>query len=195
MMDNMRQILGNQFPNLLIMVGPSGAGKSTIAAKTGLPIVSTDVIRKNLFGIKVGINGAKISEEAYTFAGFRDTFNAAKFIVDGYLRGGQSVVYDATNLSKTDRIGFLKYFYLEPEFSDDLRIRANVYYWIVDRPLEEKLDYFNVANLLGYKPFIHTNEDIIRRHHDKMKATLPDALNGDGLGFVTVRDLRNVSGN
>ena len=191
MMDNMRQILGNQFPNLIIMVGPSGAGKSTIADKTGLPVVSTDVIRTNLFGIKNG----KISEEAYTFAGFRDTFNAAKFIVDGYLRGGQSVVYDATNLSKTDRIGFLKYFYLEPQFSDDLRIRANVYYWIVDRPLEEKVACYMANVYHNSAPVTHTNEDVIRRHHEKMKATLADALNGDGLGFVTVRDLRNVSGN
>lgn len=191
MMDNMKQIIGKQFPNLIIMVGPSGAGKSTVAAKTGLPVVSTDAIRTNLFGLKNG----KIALEAYTFEGFRDTFNAAKSIVDGYLMGGQSVVYDATNLSKTDRIGFLKYFYLDPQFSEDLRIKANVYYWIVDRPLEEKLAYFNVANLLGDQPVTHTNEDIIRRHHDKMKSTLVDALNGDGLGFVTVRDLRNVSGN
>lgn len=181
----MKQILGKSLPELIMMVGPSGAGKSKIAARTGYPVVSTDVIRTNFYGF--GPDG-KIAAEAYTPDGFRDTFNAAKFIVEGYLMAGQNVVYDATNLARFDRTGFLKYFHLDSGV-EDLKIKADVKYYIVDRPLEDKIASY-LANIHHNIPVPHTSLDIIERHHAKMAANVDEALLGDKLGFVEVRDFR-----
>lgn len=178
----MRQILGKTLPELVIMVGPSGAGKSKIAAKTGYPVVSTDVIRTNLFGF--GPDG-KIAAEAYTPDGFRDTFTAARFIVEGYLLAGQNVVYDATNLTRVDRLSFL----LSVGIGNGGNTKAKVKYYIVDRPLEAKLESYKQTIRTGI-PVPHTSEEIICRHHTKMAANVDKALLGDNLKFVEVRDFR-----
>jgi hypothetical protein len=178
----MKQILGKSLPELVIMVGPSGAGKSRIAKETGYPVVSTDVIRTNLFGF--GTEG-KIADKAYTPNGFRDTFTAARLIVEGYLLGGQNVVYDATNLTRVDRISFL----LSLGIGDGGNTKANVKYYIVDRPLEDKLNSYN-DNIEAGIPVPHTSEGIIQRHHAKMAANVDKALVGDNLKFVEVRDFR-----
>ena len=178
----MIQILGKTLPELVIMVGPSGAGKSKIAARTGYPVVSTDVIRTNLFGF--GPDG-KIAAEAYTPDGFRDTFTAARFIVEGYLLAGQNVVYDATNLTRVDRLSFL----LSVGIGDGGNTKAKVKYYIVDRPLEAKLESYKQTIRTGI-PVPHTSEEIICRHHTKMAANVDKALLGDNLKFVEVRDFR-----
>lgn len=178
----MIQILGKSLPELIMMVGPSGAGKSKIAVRTGYPVVSTDVIRMNLFGF--GPDG-KIAAEAYTPDGFRDTFTAARFIVEGYLLSGQNVVYDATNLTRVDRLSFL----LSVGIGDGGNTKADVKYYIVDRPLEAKLESYRQTIRTGI-PVPHTSEEIICRHHTKMAASVDKALLGDNLKFVEVRDFR-----
>jgi len=181
----MKQIIGKTLPELVIMVGPSGAGKSKIAARTGYPIVSTDTIRMNLFGF--GPDG-KIAAEAYTPDGLHDTFAAAKFIVEGYLRGGQSVVYDATNLTRVDRVSFLRWLEFGGGYASNTQ--ARVVYYIVDRSLEAKLNSYN-DNIEAGIPVPHTTDEIIISHHTKMIQNVEGALLGDNLGYVEVRDFRS----
>lgn len=184
----MKQILGERLPELIIMIGPSGAGKSTKAKNLGLPVVSTDTIRQNLFGLDEA--GEKINAKAYTRGGFSDTFAAAKFVVEGYLRAGQSVVYDATNLTKTDRLQFLRWLELLDNTPREERTQANITYFLVDRPIEVKIGSY-MARIKGNELVYQTSIDIIERHHQKMQAHVHDALAGDGIPGVTVWDRRS----
>ncbi len=181
----MRQILGKEIPELIIMIGPSGSGKSTLAKDLKHPIVSTDTIRQNLFGLR----DDKIDPEAYTQQGFSDTFAAAKFVVEGYLRAGQSVIYDATNLTKSDRRQFLLWLGLLDNTPLLERTRVSVVYCIVDRPLNDKINSYR-ARVKSGDPVYHTSEDIIQRHHDKMQTHQIDAVLGDGIPWITVWDYR-----
>ena len=170
-------------------MGPSGAGKTTIAHERyyGIPVVSTDKIRQNLFGL--GPDG-KISAEAYKPNGFGSTFTAAENIVKAYLMAGQDVVYDATNLSFEDRRNFLiRMGFFGDGFS---KTSMSVVYCVVDRPLSEKLESFQKGEKwLGVVP--HTNPDIIRRHHDKMQSAVDEILNADGMSDrIEVVDTRKL---
>lgn len=79
-----------------MMVGIAGSGKSFIARDLGCPIVSSDAIRKELFG----------SEEDQSHND--KVFNELHKRIKNYLKEGQSCVYDATNLSRSRRKKFLK---------------------------------------------------------------------------------------
>lgn len=81
---------------LYMMVGVPGSGKSYIANTLNVPIVSSDVIRAELFG----------SEEDQTHNG--EVFNEVHNRIRKYLLAGTSCVYDATNLSRKRRKSFLK---------------------------------------------------------------------------------------
>jgi hypothetical protein len=181
----MRQILGAELPELILMVGPSGAGKSKIANEIGYPIVSTDKIRQNLFGL--GPDG-KISAAAYKPDGFRNTFAAAEYVVEGYLRAGQSVIYDATNLTGHDRVSFLL---RQGFFAGESPTQARVTYYVVNRPLAEKLESYKLA--MCFKQGVpHTSEDIIRRHDQKFRDNEEFLMSNKDTDKVkiTIRDLR-----
>lgn len=81
---------------LFMMIGPAGAGKSYIAKQFICPIVSSDAIRLELFGDE--------DDQSHN----QEVFNEVHRRIKNHLSNGESCVYDATNLSRKRRIGFLK---------------------------------------------------------------------------------------
>lgn len=81
---------------LIVMVGVAGSGKSYIAHKYSYPVVSSDDIRAELYG--------NAEDQSHN----QEVFNEVHKRINAYLKAGQSCVYDATNLSRKRRKGFLK---------------------------------------------------------------------------------------
>lgn len=81
---------------LYMMVGIPASGKSYIAKTLNVPIVSSDAIRAELYG----------SEDDQSHN--NEVFNEVHKRIRNYLLEGKSCVYDATNLSRKRRVGFLK---------------------------------------------------------------------------------------
>ena len=77
--------------NLIIMCGIPASGKSTVAKLLNSNIVSTDSIRKELYG-----------DESIQGNG-REVFSLAYSRIRNYLSLGENVVFDATNIRKRDR--------------------------------------------------------------------------------------------
>ena len=87
-------------PQFVMMVGVAGSGKSTIAAQiaesTNAKIVSSDAIRGEVYGDEnCQTDPAKIFEIVHNR-------------VHQYLKNGENVIMDATNLSCKRRMAFLK---------------------------------------------------------------------------------------
>lgn len=89
--------------NFVMMGGLPGSGKSTVAQKTKTTfpykeavVVSSDSIRKELYGDEA-IQGDNAS-----------LFNEIHKRIIGLLLNGESVIFDATNLSRKHRIAFLQ---------------------------------------------------------------------------------------
>lgn len=74
-------------PKLYVMIGISGCGKSTYSEKLNVPVVSSDAIRKELFGDE---DIQESPEKVFALAHKR---------VREYLESGSDVVFDATNVS------------------------------------------------------------------------------------------------
>ncbi len=97
---------------LIVMVGPAGSGKSTWVKDfvngcfNKFQVVSTDDIREEFFGdASVQTDGWRVFKEAYRRIG-------------EYLENGESVIFDATNLRRSDRKRLIKkYRYLNPILS------------------------------------------------------------------------------
>ena len=83
-------------PALIMLIGRPGSGKSylgrLIAARLGLPIIQTDLIRKRLF-----------PEPRYTGPESGAVYDEAHRRLRLGLRAGQSLIFDATNLSERQR--------------------------------------------------------------------------------------------
>ena len=79
-----------------MMVGIAGSGKSYIANEIGCKIVSSDAIRKELYG----------SEEDQNHND--RVFNEVHKRIKNAIKNGEDVIYDATNLSHKRRKNFLK---------------------------------------------------------------------------------------
>ena len=79
-----------------MMVGIAGSGKSYIANEIGCKIVSSDAIRKELYG----------SEEDQSHND--RVFNEVHKRIKNAIKNGEDVIYDATNLSRKRRKNFLK---------------------------------------------------------------------------------------
>ena len=79
-----------------MMVGIAGSGKSYIANEIGCKIVSSDAIRKELYG----------SEEDQSHND--RVFNEVHKRIKNSIKNGEDVIYDATNLSRKRRKNFLK---------------------------------------------------------------------------------------
>lgn len=82
-------------PTLYMMVGIAGSGKSYVAAQIGAPVVSSDAIRAEMYGDE------SIQGDA------NRVFNEVHRRIKEYLANGESVTYDATNLSAKRRKAFL----------------------------------------------------------------------------------------
>ena len=77
--------------NLVIMCGIPASGKSTVAKLFNSNIVSTDSIRKELFGDEsIQGNGVEVFSLAYSR-------------IRNYLSLGENVVFDATNITIKSR--------------------------------------------------------------------------------------------
>lgn len=84
-------------PTLYVMIGPAGSGKSTFAAKMkGVDVISTDQLRKEMFG----------SEEIQNEA--QRVFRAAYHLMRNWLTLGLNVCFDATNTTKRTREEILR---------------------------------------------------------------------------------------
>ena len=158
-------------PTLKVMIGPSGSGKSTLIKKLYPKafVVSSDTIRMEQFAEE-----SNFSDAAYSPSGFKATFAALHAMVKARLDGGLDVIVDSTNLKRKDRMSLL-----EAVGADTGEV--NVEYFVIDRPLQDKLD--------SYTGSWHTNKGVIEKHHKTFTASKRDALKGDGLPFVTVTDL------
>lgn len=148
---------------LTLLVGPSGAGKTTYAAANypAESVLSSDVIREELYGSK-GMAG---SQEAI----FTELRRRARIL----LAAGRSVVIDATNLRRLDRL-----------LNVDLAPRdIAIDYILIDRPMAEK------ERDGGWRL---ERPGLLATHARIFAAELADILDGDGRPNVTVIDKRTV---
>lgn len=153
----------NKRPNpgkLGLMVGPSHAGKSRslIMFKMSWQTVSSDYFR---YLLTEDVNDQ--TKNAQVFAAMRD-------VVKSYIANGINVIVDATNIKTKDRLSFV----------DCVANDVEVTYYVLDRPLKDKL-----TSLRPGFP-----EDVVKRHHDTFQSNLKDILAGDGRPNVTVVDWR-----
>jgi len=80
-----------EMTTLYVMIGIPGSGKSTVAGLLGLPVVSTDAIRLELTG---DAEDQSANDTVYAVAHAR---------TEQHLACGESVVFDATNLTGSSR--------------------------------------------------------------------------------------------
>lgn len=146
---------------LVLMVGPTGAGKSRWARRRFAEgdIVEADAIRRSLNG-------------SLDMAGDQSpVFDRVRREILERLSVGRTVVVDATNMRREDRLANAL---LAPP---DIPVE----YVVVDRPLEEKLA---MAGWRADKP------GLIEGHARLFEDSLPDIMGGDGLPNVRVVDFR-----
>jgi predicted kinase len=147
---------------LTVLVGPAGAGKSTYVAKNFKPseVISTDEIRKELFGEYLGLDPVSL----------RKTFDYARDLVKARLRNGLHTVVDATNLRKRDRLTWV----------DCAPNDSVVHYILLNRDYDEK-----IASR-GWRSV----ELIDRHHQTFKNTTLIDMKTMDGRGNIVLYDKR-----
>jgi hypothetical protein len=164
-------------PTLTVMIGASGAGKSTWIDQNGSAchVVSSDLIREQQFPNESGIDPA-----AYTPAGFAATFGTAHAMVKVLIDGGIDVVYDATNIRRKDRVGFLKNVGIIDSDLNRVRDDVDVVYMVIERSLEDKLTSFELA------PRYQTNRDVIIKHDNTYNSNRKDIMRGDSIAGVIV---------
>lgn len=130
---------------LMILIGPSGAGKSTYAKKfqeqnPSYRIVSTDSIRKELFG-----------SEDYQAYGDKVFALAYKRIRD-YLQNNNDVIFDATNLTFKARKEVLK-------CTEGIEVFKSCRYFNTS---------FEVCNARQFLRERHVNETVIKKQFNKI---------------------------
>lgn len=82
-------------PKFYMLVGLSGSGKSSYNFKEEVVKISSDALRKELFGDE--------NDQTHN----AEVFNELHKRVILNLKNGKNVVYDATNLSRRRRVAFL----------------------------------------------------------------------------------------
>lgn len=142
--------------SIVLLIGPSGAGKSTLARQTfqNSEIISSDDIRAELTGdFRIQTANSEVFAELHRRVELR-------------INMGQRAVVDATNLRTRDRSFFV-----------DLarKYNVNLYYLVVDRPLEEKLRDG------GWRLSV---DNLVERHDQVFRSNRGDILRGDGVATV-----------
>lgn len=142
--------------SIVLLIGPSGAGKSTLAKTlfSNHEIVSSDQIREELTGdFRIQTANSEVFFELHRR-------------VELKINMGQRAVVDATNLRARDR-----------KFFVDLARKNNVnlYYLVIDRPLDEKLR--DGGWRLGV-------DKLIERHDEIFRSNLSDINRGDNVATV-----------
>jgi predicted kinase len=153
---------------LILLVGPSGAGKSSFAHRMGYTddqIVSSDAIRQTLCG---DFQDQSKNEQV---------FNALQSIVKTRIESGLLTIVDATNIRNADRKAFLK---IVPS-------NTKIEYFVIDRPLEEKLKTGGRRLEVKIK-----GSGLIERHDQIFRSNLKDILAGDDDPRVIVKDYRKT---
>jgi predicted kinase len=147
-----------------MLVGPSGAGKSSYCAKKYKEgdIVSSDAVRRQLFGGHEGGEGHNPDELARTWKYIHGLIRVR-------MENGIFTVLDATNLKAKDRKSVLA------NVPEGVLVR----YVVIDRDYDEKIKD------RGWRPV-----ELIDKHHKQMKSNIKDILGADGLGNVIVVDER-----
>lgn len=152
---------------LVLAVGPTHAGKSTLVdmaiAKGHLQrddVVSSDSIREQLCG-----DPNDMSRNRQVFAAFHA-------IIKARVENGLDTFVDATNIRRRDRLAVV----------DCAPTNARVSYFVLDRPLPEKLD--------SLRPDFP--EEVVRKQDHTFRSQLRDILAGDGRENVRVHDLRKA---
>lgn len=144
---------------LTVMVGPSGSGKSTfLANEKSYKVISSDDVREEITG-----NREDQSQNERVFRILHE-------LVRTRIHAGLDVIVDATNIKRKDRLTVV-----------NLACGGPVEYWVVDRPLSDKLA------TRGWRP-----EWLIKKHDERFRSNLKDILRGDDLSNVAVKDERNV---
>lgn len=142
---------------LILMVGPSGAGKTTfLANERSYKVISSDDVREEITG-----NREDQSQNERVFQILHE-------LVRTRIHAGLDVIVDATNIKRKDRLAVV-----------NLALCGPVEYWVVDRPLDDKL------HTRGWRP-----EELILRHHNTFQANLKSILSGDNLFNVAIKDFR-----
>ncbi|WP_156358292.1 AAA family ATPase [Sphingobium sp. Leaf26] len=163
--DDVADVQGWDWPRcgqrLVLLVGPSGAGKTTYAAANFVDetVLSSDAIREELYG-SLGMTGS----QEHVFAVLRGRAR-------DLLAAGRSVVVDATNLRREDRLANVN---LVP---DDIPVE----YILIDRPMGQK------KRDGGWRL---ERPGLLDGHARSFQAELTALLAGDGLMNVTVIDKR-----
>lgn len=155
---------------LILLVGPSGAGKSTYCDKLvdvhgyyRSSIISSDEIR------------SQICLDFQDQSKNKQVFETLHSIVKSRIEGGLTTIVDATNIKTADRKSILN---LVPE-------DTYIEYYIIDRPLEEKL------KTGGWRLKVENKGvGLIERHDRIFKSNLKDILAGDHDQRVRVIDMR-----
>jgi AAA domain len=145
---------------LVLMVGPSGAGKSTLAKRRYAldSIVSSDAIRIEKYG------SLETSDQT-------EVFKEVERRVIRRLAEGETVVLDATNLKRNDRLAIV----------DKIPSDIQIVYEVVDRPLAEKI---------ATGDWRLKREGLIEGHSEIFVRELPNILAGDNRPNVDVIDHR-----
>lgn len=100
-------LLDEPEPKLIAIGGLSGSGKSTLAGQlaprltAGAVVVSSDVIRKRIFGVPPE---QKLGKDAYSADVSARTYERLYEDISAALAAGQTVVADATFLRDVDRV-------------------------------------------------------------------------------------------
>ncbi|MGY0219790.1 AAA family ATPase [Endozoicomonadaceae bacterium StTr2] len=104
--------MGRKDPFIVIMHGVSGSGKSTLARwlaeETGAVWISSDIERKQLFGLQPEESSSERGLDIYTFQANRKTFRHIEKMAGKHLAAGNSIILDATFLKAVFRKPFIR---------------------------------------------------------------------------------------
>ena len=166
--DSRETIRGVSPPSLWVMIGPSGSGKSTyISTRVMLGVwqqewvVSSDKLRGEICG--------DWTDQTQN----EKVFEVLHNLVRERLRIGLNTIVDATNIRNRDRRAIV----------DLVPNDVQIYYVVVDRPLDEKKKTGEWRNDVVIK-----GQTLIEKHHQTMKSNLKEILKGDGYTNVIVED-------
>lgn len=151
---------------LFLMVGPTGAGKSTWLASE----------QAKSFGIYPECVVSSDQIRVDLCGDFKDqtrndeVFHAVHAVARARITCGLRAVIDATNIRRKDRMVAA------------MLTAGPCWYMVIDRPMEEKRRDGGWRNELGF--------DLLAKHEQTFRSQEAEILKADGMGHVTVYDLR-----